>query len=115
MGDDSNKKEWYSKWWVWLIVGLFFLGILNKDKKSPNSTSVKSQSQSSNCIGNRDCINSVRNNFTSTNKTILNESYEGDGRFKITALDPSRGVTFNAFVSTDCNCNITNVNISDID
>ncbi len=113
---DSTKlnKQWYTKWWIWLVVGLFFLGVLNKNKKTSNPSSSNNQIQNTNCIGNRDCINSVINNFYSTNKTILNESYEGDGRFKITALDPIRGVTFNAFVSTDCNCNITKVNISDV-
>jgi hypothetical protein len=113
MENNNSEKKWYEKWWVWLIVGFFFIGLFTKkDKKTADS--ISTQSQTSNCIGNRDCISSVRNNFTSTNKTILNESYEGDGRFKITALDPQRGITFNAFVSTDCNCSITNVNVSDI-
>jgi hypothetical protein len=35
--------------------------------------------------------------------------------FKITSLDPSRGITFNSTITTDCNCQLINVKISDIE
>jgi hypothetical protein len=90
-----------------LSVFIYFYSGDKKYKKSIN--------QNNDCIGNSNCITRIRQNYNSTNKQILNESYEGDGKFKITALDPRRGITFNAFISTDCNCEITNTDISDIE
>jgi uncharacterized protein (DUF2147 family) len=91
---------------------------LRTDRANSNSSNSNIESlevSKTECIGNQSCITEVRSNFTSTNKTILNESYEGDGKFKITALDPQRGVTFNATVKTDCNCTILDVQISDVE
>ena len=66
-------------------------------------------------FGNQNCIDKVRSNLTSSGKQILNESYLDNGIFKITSLDPNRGITFNSIISTDCNCRITNVEISAIE
>jgi hypothetical protein len=91
-----------------------FFGVITKNDKR-SSTVINPPNQTSNFIGSGYCIKAIRNNFSSTKKTISNEYYEGDGIFKITALDPHRGITFNAFISTDWNCSINNENISDID
>jgi hypothetical protein len=93
---------------ILLVFALFYF-------YSGNNKSKKNYNVNNNCTGNANCINRIRENFNSTNKVILNESYEGNGKFKITALDSKRGVTFNAFISTDCNCEITNTDISDVE
>ena len=75
---------------------------------------------SNDCLGtgNESCINQVRQNFTNTGKTILGETYLGDGRFGISFLDVQNmrnGIdngTYEAAVSTDCNCNLTKVQVS---
>jgi hypothetical protein len=98
------------------IVSLFLISCGNNTSEGNTSENNSSnETQKTECIGDQNCISDVRNNFTNTNKTILNESYEGEGIFKITALDPQRGVTFNATVKTDCNCTVLDVQISDID
>ncbi len=94
-----------------VLVASVFIYLKSSKKQEHKSNS----SDNSNCVGNSSCISNIRSNFTSTNKTILNESYLDKGEFKITALDVQRGVTFNATISTDCNCNITNIDVSDID
>ena len=66
-------------------------------------------------FGNQDCISQVRLNLTNSGKQILNESYLGEGVFKISCLDPSRGKIFNLTITTDCNCQLINVKISDIE
>lgn len=64
------------------------------------------------CYGSESCIQKVRENFQNTGKQILGEQYLGRGKFGITFLDPSRGEAYNADVSTDCKCNISNVRVS---
>jgi len=111
------KKHQISYFFSSLFITLLFLSSCSNDKSGSNSTesSSSNETEKTECIGDQNCISEVRNNFTNTNKTILNESYEGEGIFKITALDPQRGVTFNATVKTDCNCTVLDVQISDIE
>jgi hypothetical protein len=113
----TMKKEQINNLISTLCVILLILTSCGNNTSRSNSAEIGSsnKNEKSECIGDRNCIEKVRNNFTSTNKTILNESYEGDGIFKIAALDPQRGVTFNATVKTDCNCTILDVKISDVD
>jgi hypothetical protein len=90
----------------------------SKTKNSNSSSSTKSQSTSSEpkksnpCYGDENCIGKVRSNFESTGKQILGEQYLGDGKFGISFLDANRGESYNADISTDCNCAITNFNVS---
>lgn len=107
---EKSKKKWYKLWWVWLII-LFTLGKIIRDPKKSNLSSSVS-SISSSCIGNQGCINNVRLNFENSGKQILGEEYLGDGLFGISFLDARRGVSANAKVTTDCNCNIINVDVS---
>lgn len=62
--------------------------------------------------GNEKCISTIRNNFSNTGKTILGEEYLGNGNFGITFIDRNRPGSYTARVSTDCNCGITNISIS---
>jgi hypothetical protein len=81
-------------------------------RKGRNKPEVDKKSQDCAGFGNKSCIDKVRENFNNTGKSILEEQYLGNGQFGISFLDPSRGQTYNAKVSTDCNCKILNVNIS---
>lgn len=111
----KNQESW--KLCFTLAITSTFLiacGNTSSNDNPPNGNSSKAVEKTE-CIGNQSCITNVRSNFTSTNKTILNESFEGNGVFKITALDPQRGVTFNATVKTDCNCTVLDVQISDVE
>ena len=74
----------------------------------PNQTSTV------NCYGNESCISKIRENFSNTGKTILGEEYLGNGKFGISFMDAQHGDAYNATVTTDCNCNVTNVNVSTI-
>ena len=89
---------------------------LNKNKSSPNkdNSQPKRDNNRIDCsgFGNQNCINKVRDNFTNSGKQILGEEYLNNGQFGISFLDPSIGQTFNSKVSTDCNCNIINVQVS---
>jgi hypothetical protein len=111
---EKSSKKWYQIWWVWLIILFVFGKIIGNSKKSSYSNSSSKSSSSSNCIGNQECISNVRLNFTNTGKQILSEQYLGNGIFGISFLDSRRGVAANAKVTTDCNCNVTNVNVSTI-
>jgi hypothetical protein len=93
-----------------IIVGVFVF------KKSSNSSSnyQKSSTEGQSCIGNQGCISKVRENFTNTGKTILGEEYIGNGKFGISFMDSQHPGAFNATVTTDCNCNVLNVNVSTI-
>lgn len=90
-----------------LFIGMtVFLGGFSKDKNSV----------ASDCkgVGSENCIEKVRASFTSTGKTILGEQYLGSGRFGISFMDNQHPGAYNATVSTDCKCNITNSNVSTI-
>ena len=77
-----------------------------------NKPQVQNKSQGCVGFGDESCIDKVRERFSSTGKNILSEQYLGEGQFGISFLDPSKGESFNAKVSTDCNCNILNVSTS---
>lgn len=64
--------------------------------------------------GNENCIESVRTSLTNTGKTILGEQYLGNGRFGVSFMDSQHPGAYNATISTDCKCNITNSNVSTI-
>jgi hypothetical protein len=99
-----------------IILGLLGIGLFfyyTKDPKKGNYSSAGSSSQS--CIGNEGCISQVRSNFTNTGKTILGEQYLGDGKFGISFLDSQHyGASYNATVSTDCNCNVSVGSVSTV-
>jgi hypothetical protein len=99
----------------WFLL-LFLIGTYFIIENKRNSKSINSNENVINCkgAGNNGCIDRVRYNFTSSGKQILSELYLGDGVFKITGLDPKRGVTFNSTVFTDCNCQLTNVKINEV-
>jgi len=82
-----------------------------KIKKEEIESQPKVKNKDQGCVGfgNESCIDKVRERFTG--KNILGEQYLGDGQFGISFLDASRGETYNAKVSTDCNCKILNVNV----
>ena len=66
-------------------------------------------------VGNQSCIDKVRQNFNNTGKTILGEEYLDNGRFGISFLDAQYpSAAYNARIYTDCNCNITNVDVSTV-
>ena len=104
----SNKKEktkWNGYKTFLFFMFIFTVYILFKEIIIPFTNSPESNENVENnskpvCIGNQDCIDKVRSNFTSSGKQILNEFYLGDSVFKITGLDPSKGVTFNSTIST---------------
>ncbi len=85
----------------------------NSSTSTGNSSSGTNQSQRiTPCYGTENCISAVRLNFRNTGKQILGEQYLGRGKFGISFLDPNRGEAYNADVSTDCNCIVTNVYVS---
>jgi len=109
---EKVKKKWYQIWWVWyinLIVPVTALALIIGD---PSSSSQSSSSSSASCIGNQGCITNVRSNFENSGKQILGEEYLGDGKFGVSFLDARRGLSANAKVTTDCNCNVINVDVS---
>jgi hypothetical protein len=119
---ENTKKKGLKEWWSertktqkYLIIGLIVLfgviGGLKDDKTSSQGSSIRN---SENCIGNEGCISKVRENFISTGKTILGEEYIGNGKFGISFMDSQRPGAYNATVTTDCNCNVTDVNVSTI-
>ena len=102
-----------------IIFLLIAFGSEESEKRSSNSNTGNSSSTNSSgtqrqepCNGSENCIQQVRNNFQNSGKQILGEQYLGRGKFGITFLDPLRGEAYNADVSTDCNCNISNVRVS---
>ena len=90
-------------------------GSSSNEPAEKNKVEIESQPEVKNkeqgCVGfgNESCIDKVRERFTG--KNILGEQYLGDGQFGISFLDASRGESYNAKVSTDCNCKILNVNV----
>ena len=108
------------------VIGYIFFFILvyaiwyftsTTSTSSANSSNVSSSNSVANeCtgVGSQSCIEKVRQNFTNTGKTILGEEYLGDGRFGISFMDSQHPGAYNATISTDCKCNITNSNVSTI-
>jgi hypothetical protein len=102
-----------------IIFLLVAFGSEESNKRNSNSNTGNSSSgknvgtqRQEPCYGSENCIQQVRNNFQNSGKQILGEQYLGRGKFGITFLDPSRGEAYNADVSTDCNCNVSNVRVS---
>jgi hypothetical protein len=102
--DEFNKK-----------VYVLFYGSNPSTLVGTNKVEIKSNPQVKNkdqgCVGfgNESCLDKVRERFTG--KNILSEKYLGDGQFGISFLDASRGESYNAKVSTDCNCKILNLDV----
>ena len=65
-------------------------------------------------LGTDVCIDKVRLNFENTGKTILGEEYLGNGNFGISFIDRNKPGSYSARVSTDCECGITNVQVSNL-
>lgn len=87
----------------------------SSDNNSTSSNSKSNTTQNSEkCVGNRGCISAVRDRFKNTGKSILGEEYLEDGKFGISFMDGQHPGAYNAVVFTDCNCNITNVDVSTI-
>jgi len=120
--EEESKSKIYSKWWFWLFVVILLSAIYSKKNDLGSNVNQTNKNTSNDCLGtgNESCINQVRQNFTNTGKTILGETYLGDGRFGISFLDVQNmrnGIdngTYEAAVSTDCNCNLTKVQVSRI-
>jgi hypothetical protein len=95
---------------------IFFLIVFNimKNNKQPdiNPKNIQSSNQVNSCIGNENCISKVRERFKNTGKNILGEEYIGNGIFGISFIDDQYTDTYNAKVSTDCNCNVINIDVS---
>ena len=116
----KDIDSWFLFWMGAMVIAgiISVIYVQNTTDKRMNTTKqedFKKNHDSSNsnpCYGNENCIAKVRNNFKNTGKQILGEQYLGDGKFGISFLDASRGEAYNAYVSTDCNCNVTNVNVS---
>lgn len=91
---------------------LLFISIVLYSSRASSAHEVNSK----NCVGvgNEGCISKVRERFSNTGKNILGEEYLGNGTFGISFMDTQHPGAFKAKVFTDCNCNITNVDISTI-
>ena len=97
-----------------LISLTLIAGISVSTLASCNKSKATEVEQDSPCsgLGNDTCIEKVRLNFENTNKTILGEVNLGNGQFEISFIDRNRTGAYSAQVSTDCNCTITNVQVS---
>lgn len=91
---------------------LFISIILYSCNRKSSSNNNSSSTESISCVGDKGCITKVRQNFNNTGKRILGEEYLENGKFGISFLDPNRGETYNAVVTTDCNCGLTDVDVS---
>ena len=74
----------------------------------------ESEEETSDCIGDdkqgsRDCISKIRENFKNSNKIIIAEQYEGDGIFQVQFIAVPG--TYNAYIRTDCNCEIADIKV----
>jgi hypothetical protein len=100
-------------WPISLILLIFWTRFIFNFFYNIKNKSYGSSSQS--CIGNEGCISQVRSNFSNTGKTNLGEQYLGDGKFGILFLDSQHyGDSYNATVSTDCNCNVSVGSVSTV-
>lgn len=109
---------------IFLFISILVLSIfkmVHETNQKNISSSVNKESNNSaldinNCVGvgDQSCIDRVRQNFNNTGKTILGEEYLGDGRFGISFMDRQYAGAYNATVSTDCNCNVTNSNVTTV-
>lgn len=120
----QTKSHATSNVLIFLFISVLILSVIliaheNNQKNISSTTNNKSNNSTSdvnNCVGvgNQSCIDRVRQNFTNTGKTILGEEYLGDGRFGISFMDRQYPGAYNATISTDCNCNVTNSNVTTV-
>jgi len=104
------------------LISFYLFIAFGSDNNKTNNSNLKNEKTSSDnlneskgyepCYGSENCVDKVRNNFRNAGKQILSEEYLGRGKFGITFLDPLRGEAYNADVSTDCNCIISNVRVT---
>ncbi len=94
--------------WAFIIYSSAPYYIKMYQAKSGGETSQEDKCEG---VGNEGCIEKVRQQYSSSNKTILGEEYLGDGKFGITFIDRDHAGTFSSKVFTDCNCNIKNSNV----
>ena len=81
---------------------------------SINSNYGNSIKNESRCYGDENCITKIRDNFNNSGKMILGEEYLGKGKFGISFMDSRYAGAYNATIITDCNCELTNVDISPV-
>lgn len=98
------------------ICGYIIINNLDIKIGTTKNLAKNQQNNSEQCIGvgSEICIDKVRLNFENTNKTILGEEYLGNGEFGFTFIDRNHPGAFTAKINTDCNCSITNVQVSTI-
>ncbi len=94
--------------------GYLMINNLNLRIDTTENIAKRQQSNSQQCVGvgTESCIDKVKLYFENTNKTILGEEYLGNGQFGFTFLDQNHSGAFTANINTDCNCTITNVQVS---
>ncbi len=101
---------------MFIVVSSFYYMSSNLGLKIYKIEKVKNEQQNATyqCagFGTESCIDKVRLNFENTNKTILGEEYLGNGQFGFTFIDRNHPGAFTAKINTDCNCTITNVQVS---
>lgn len=96
-----------------IIVILYYQNYYNSERENEATNIENSNYKTNPCYGNESCISVARERFTSTGKTILSEQYLGEGKFSITFIDLQYpDLLNNAVIYTDCECKVTNVNVS---
>jgi hypothetical protein len=114
------KNELWTKQIRWVVSSAIVIVVIanannNNSDNSNYQSDFSRNNNNQNCIGNQDCISKIRENFSNTGKTILGEEYIGNGKFGISFMDSQHpGAAYNATVSSDCNCNIINSDVSTI-
>lgn len=108
------KHDVWSKTTRWIISGVFALAVIANAGKD-ESTAVYNSNKSNGCTGNgsKNCISEIRQRFQSTGKEIIGEQYVGDGIFQVQFIEYGRG-TYNAYIRTDCDCEIANINVTSL-
>ena len=109
---DKKKKSLV----MWIVIGVALVGavsVLVSSNLNSSSSGSKSNNKVSGCTGNgsQNCISEIRQRFKNTGKDIVGEQYEGDGIFEIQFIEYGKG-TFNAYIRTDCDCEIAHINVS---
>lgn len=82
-----------------------------RQERERASSSSSSSSESACESGDQSCISDIRQNMRGAGKDIISEQYEGDGIFNIQFIEYGRG-TFNAYIRTDCDCEIAHINVT---
>lgn len=76
-----------------------------------NNTGVNNKSSQSDCVGNQNCIEQIRQLVNGANYEIADEKYAGEGVFYITAFKYGPGDPVNITYIMDCNCKPLDVKI----